>query len=57
MPALGRVQDTMIATVGDGVTKFAAVNQTETAVISELIAAHKYEEACRLADENAAKLK
>ncbi len=57
MLALGRVQARMFATGGDGVTKFAAAIQTESAPISELIAAHKYDDACRLADEIAAKYK
>lgn len=55
--ALGKVQARMFADGGEGTTKLAAFMQTESGIISELIAQNKYDEACVKADDIAKQYK
>lgn len=57
MLAINNMIGRLFAKGGDGLTAFAASVTAESGAISELIAQKKYGEACKLADEIAAKYK
>lgn len=57
MMALNKVIARMFADGGEGMTQFAAAMQIESGKISELIAQQKVNEACKMADDFAAKYK